>query len=135
MSHPLNLQTKEPPAEPQEILKEAGLSGPVAGFSIASPTFPQWAGSALAITLIGLILVSLLFVGIDWVRNVPVIPPLPTDSTAAKLAIDNYKTLSELSHEGSLKLLDATAGKFLTLVGTIIGYLLGAQSRGKKSDE
>ena len=91
----------------------------------------NWVGAAIVVLTL-----LLIFEGV-WHA-----PPLPTaadlkggaptlldNAAAARQLVDNYKTLSDVAADRSIKVFDSFIGKaFLPVFTTLIGYIIGARS-------
>jgi hypothetical protein len=75
----------------------------------------------------GAILIFLL-VRLVWIAPHPPIIPSGADDTAAKLMLENYKSLREAALDDTIRILDAFVVKILLPIFTsFVGYIFGSQ--------
>ena len=122
-----------------DMERTTGLTGADGSVRPSPPTYREFVVVKLAIW-VGIAIVALtLLLMVEWVWHAP---PLPTNAdlkgTAPTLAdngavarqlVDNYKTLSDVATDRSIKIFDSFVGKaFLPVFATLIGYIIGARS-------
>lgn len=111
---------------PSEILKAAGADKPVTG-----GTFLQRTGLILAAFVGGtgaIVILALVGKWICYAPKLPVIQP-GVDPNAAKVILENYRTLQQIALEPFTTLFDSTVVKVLLPVFTsILGYIFGSRA-------
>ena len=90
-----------------------------------------WVGGAIVVLTLVLIL--------EWVWHAPALPTslelkgpastLADNADNARKLVDNYKALSDVAADRSIKIFDSFIGKaFLPVFTTLIGYIIGTRS-------
>lgn len=115
-----------------DMEKNLGLTGTASSVRPPPPTYRElvvvqmasWVG--IAIVALTLLLVS------EWAWHSPTAPTsadLRGNADSAQKVVDNYKTLSDVATDRSVKIFDSFIGKaFLPVFTTLIGYIIGARS-------
>lgn len=113
-----------------EVLREAGAEHPV-----TEGTFLQKTGLLLAAGVGALATVVTLALVIKWICYAPAIPGIPADldREKARVLIENYKQLQQVTLEPFTTMFDSIVVKVLLPIFTsILGYIFGSQN-GKRS--
>jgi hypothetical protein len=114
-----------------EVLREAGAERPV-----TEGTFLQKTGLQLATGIGAVATVVTVALVIKWIIYAPTIPTIPIDMDRekARVAIENYKQLQSVVLEPFTILFDSVVVKVLLPVFTsVLGYIFGSQSAGRRS--
>jgi len=109
-----------------EVLRAAGAEHPV-----TEGTFLQKTGLLLAAGVGSLACVVTLALVIRWIAYAPPVPtiPLDMDREKARLLIENYKQLQQVTLEPFTSLFDSVVVKVLLPIFTsILGYIFGSRS-------
>jgi hypothetical protein len=114
---------------PQEILRSARAEKPVTG-----GTFLQRIGLRLAawVGTTGAAVILLLL--LKWMISGPRVPVLPADPAAAKVVLENYRSLQQIALEPFTTIFDSVIVKVLLPVFTgILGYIFGSRTSRNES--
>jgi hypothetical protein len=113
------------PIESPEVVNPPPTFGGVGEFKFLSPL--ERVASTLALLLFALITAVLATIVIDWLVHRPSTPDLAQLKLEdQKLAIDNYKVISEVAWDRTSRVFDLVIVKaLLPIFATIVGYLLG----------
>jgi hypothetical protein len=108
-----------------EVLRAAGAEHPV-----TEGTFLQKTGLLLAASVGTLATIVTVALVIKWIFYAPAIPVIPADldHEKARVLIENYKQLQQVTLEPFTTLFDSIVVKVLLPVFTsILGYIFGSQ--------
>ena len=121
------------------IEQNLGATGPDSSVRPPPSTYREFVVVKLAIW-VGIAMVALTFLlMVEWVWHAPTLPTsadlkgaaptLAANAEVARTLVENYKTLSDVATDRSIKIFDSFIGKaFLPVFTTLIGYIIGARS-------
>ena len=122
-----------------DMERKLGLTGANSSVKPPPPTYRELVVVQMA-TWVGIAIIGLTVILIgEWVWHAPALPtsaelrgPVsnsPGTADVARQLVDNYKTLSDVATDRSIKIFDSFVGKaFLPVFTTLIGYIIGARS-------